>query len=250
MEKDEGLRTVECLRGRLLAERQASKSAKEDAQVMGNKLIELENKLREETKLRTKAEKRLKFLRKKLESLNIILPSLEESEQSSSSENCAVSCVSSTSSTSVSKETEESNSKSQNAVPEISKEMEENASSTCTSIKEFEIPLNIEENSNSPKSAKSDTTKDSSHADPKIDDTSSSSLKASTMENENEDDDYVDDSLALVPMEQPETKQVAPEIKIPSKSIGEVLDTLKHARESIQSSMELRRRQMIRVGPS
>ncbi|OMP03608.1 hypothetical protein COLO4_10304 [Corchorus olitorius] len=215
MEKDEGLRTVECLRGRLLAERQASKSAKEDAEVMGNKLIELENKLREETKLRTKAEKRLKFLRKKLESLNIILPSLEDSDQSSSSENCAVSCVSSTS-TSVSKETEEFTSKNSN--------------------------------SNSPKSAKSDTTKDSSHADPKIDDTSSSSLKASTMEN---DDDYVDNSLALVPMELPETKQqVAPEIKIPSKSIGEVLDTLKHARESIQSSMELRRRQMIRVGPS
>ncbi|OMO95044.1 hypothetical protein CCACVL1_05618, partial [Corchorus capsularis] len=36
MEKDEGLMTMECLRGRLLAERQASNSAKEDAELMGN----------------------------------------------------------------------------------------------------------------------------------------------------------------------------------------------------------------------
>lgn len=38
MERDEGLRTLECLRGRLLAERQASKTAKEDAELMGNKV--------------------------------------------------------------------------------------------------------------------------------------------------------------------------------------------------------------------
>ena len=66
--------------------------------------------------------------------------------------------------------------------------------------------------------------------------------------NENyEDDDYVDNSLALVPLKLPETK-LAPEIKLVSKSIGEVLDTLRHARERIQSSVE--RRQMIRVRPS
>ena len=38
MEGDDGLRTVECLRGRLLAERQASKTAKEDAEFLGNKV--------------------------------------------------------------------------------------------------------------------------------------------------------------------------------------------------------------------
>ena len=38
MEGDDGLRTVECLRGRLFAERQASKTAKEDAELMGNKV--------------------------------------------------------------------------------------------------------------------------------------------------------------------------------------------------------------------
>ena len=66
--------------------------------------------------------------------------------------------------------------------------------------------------------------------------------------NENyEDDDYVDNSLALVPLKLPETK-LAPEIKIVNKRIGEVLDTLRDARERIQSSVE--RRQMIRVRPS
>lgn len=38
MEGDGGLRTLECLRGRLLAERQASRVAKEDAELMGNKV--------------------------------------------------------------------------------------------------------------------------------------------------------------------------------------------------------------------
>ncbi|XWS43662.1 hypothetical protein CRYUN_Cryun16bG0122400 [Craigia yunnanensis] len=262
MKGDDGLRTVECLRGRLLAERQASKTAKEDAELMGNKLIELETKLKEETKLRNKAEKRLKLLRKKLESLTI-LTSLEESEQSSSSEHCAVSSVSSTSSSGT-KDPEESTSKSQNAVPEMSKNEKENASDTTASIKSLEISFS-EEKSNSPGTTKSDT-KDSSHEnssdkssssheDPKIDDKSSSNLKASTVEidmngrNVNyEDDDYVDNSLALIPLKLPETKLAPDQIKIVSKSIGEVLDTLKHARERIQSSMK--RRQMIRVGPS
>ncbi|OMO89473.1 hypothetical protein COLO4_19742 [Corchorus olitorius] len=37
-EKDEGQMIVECFRGRLLRERQALKSAKEDAEVIGNKV--------------------------------------------------------------------------------------------------------------------------------------------------------------------------------------------------------------------
>jgi hypothetical protein len=45
MEVDEGLilNTVACLRGRLLAERQASKVAKEKAESMANKVIILIN---------------------------------------------------------------------------------------------------------------------------------------------------------------------------------------------------------------
>ncbi|GMI96479.1 hypothetical protein HRI_003317200 [Hibiscus trionum] len=192
MENDEGLKTVECLRGRLLAERQASQTAKQDAELMGNKLMELEKELKEENKLRNKAERRLKLLMKKLESLKL-LPTLEE-----------------------------------------------NASETTKSDTSHE---------------KSSVVSSSGHQVPKVDDTSSSSLKAPRAEIDNGrnqnyedgDDDYVDNSLALVPLFLPETK-LAPEIKMVSKSVGEVLETLRHARERIQSSME--RRQMIRVGPS
>lgn len=253
MEGDDGLRTLECLRGRLLAERQASRTAKEDAEIMGNKLIELKNKLKEETKLRNKAEKRLKSLRKKLES----------SEKSS-----AVSSVSSSSSSSTNNKDPEDSaaSKSQISIPEeITKNVGENASDsdTTTSMKSLEISFS-EETSSSPRtttSTKSDA-KDSSHekssgkSSSSLDDPSSSSLKASTMEigmngrnvNDEEEEDHVDNSLALVPLKLPETKLGPEQIKIVSKSIGEVLDTLRHARERIQSSME--RRQMISVGPS
>ncbi|KAE8720951.1 Cyclin F-box [Hibiscus syriacus] len=218
-QRDEGLWTVEYLRGRLLAERQASNTAKQDAELMGNKLMELEIELKEETKLRNKAERRLKLLRKKLVSLKL-LSTLEESEH------CAVSCVSSTSSSSTKN-------------PEKTASMSQNASDSTTSIKSFEISFS-NENSDSPGTTKSDT-KDSSHEKssvkpgsghevPNVDDTSSSSLKASRVEIENGknenfedgDDDYVDISLALVPLFLPETK-LTPEIKIVSKSIGEVL---------------------------
>ncbi|CAL0316987.1 unnamed protein product [Lupinus luteus] len=87
MEGDEGLNlnTVECLRGRLLAERQATRVAKEEAESMGNKLVELEKLLRKEIKLKDKAERRLKFLKKKLEYFNT--PSISgQSEHSDSLE--------------------------------------------------------------------------------------------------------------------------------------------------------------------
>uniref|UniRef100_A0A7N0TYI4 Uncharacterized protein n=1 Tax=Kalanchoe fedtschenkoi TaxID=63787 RepID=A0A7N0TYI4_KALFE len=71
MEQIESVRTIECLRGRLLAERAATKSAKHEAALMENKLIELESKLSEETKFKNKAEKKLAFLLNKLQSLKI-----------------------------------------------------------------------------------------------------------------------------------------------------------------------------------
>lgn len=39
MDVEKGLKTLECLRGRLLAERQASRSAKEEAELMGEKVM-------------------------------------------------------------------------------------------------------------------------------------------------------------------------------------------------------------------
>ncbi|KAM0023017.1 hypothetical protein Hdeb2414_s0023g00634961 [Helianthus debilis subsp. tardiflorus] len=73
MEGAEGLRTVECLRGRLLAERAASKAANDESEQITKKLIELEKQLKMEIRSRNKAEKRLRFLMKKLDSLNIII---------------------------------------------------------------------------------------------------------------------------------------------------------------------------------
>ncbi|CAI9780149.1 unnamed protein product [Fraxinus pennsylvanica] len=74
---EESVRTVDCLRGRLLAERVASRNAKMEAEHLGNKLIELENLLKKEDKSRNRAEKKLKSLMKKLESNNISYDSSE-----------------------------------------------------------------------------------------------------------------------------------------------------------------------------
>ncbi|CAH8387286.1 unnamed protein product [Eruca vesicaria subsp. sativa] len=100
-EEKEDLRTVECLRGRLLAERQLSRSVKDEAELITRKMEELERYLKEEIRLREKAERRLKFLMKKLEFIKGSSNS-EGSEQLSSSE---VSCLSSVS-TSASKQEE------------------------------------------------------------------------------------------------------------------------------------------------
>ncbi|WOH06051.1 hypothetical protein DCAR_0625474 [Daucus carota subsp. sativus] len=70
MEGKVGLKTVECLRGRLLAERRASRAANQDAEHLRQKLIELESQLRREIKLRDRAEEKLKSLIEKLESSN------------------------------------------------------------------------------------------------------------------------------------------------------------------------------------
>ncbi|KAH0454812.1 hypothetical protein IEQ34_016736 [Dendrobium chrysotoxum] len=68
----DGIKTVECLRGRLLAEREASKTAKAEADHMAKRLAELEKQLEEEMKHRERAEKRLKLALKKLESLKVL----------------------------------------------------------------------------------------------------------------------------------------------------------------------------------
>ncbi|XP_010505310.1 PREDICTED: uncharacterized protein LOC104782153 [Camelina sativa] len=102
-EEKEGLRTVECLRGRLLAERQVSRSAKEEAEIITRKMEELERNLKEEIRLREKAEKRLKYLMKKLKSIKGSHSSEGSDQQLSSSE---ASCISSVC-TSASKEEEE-----------------------------------------------------------------------------------------------------------------------------------------------
>ncbi|OIV92131.1 hypothetical protein TanjilG_18703 [Lupinus angustifolius] len=109
------LGTVECLRGRLLAERHASRVAKEDAESMANKFVELERKLKKEIKLRDKAERKLKFLKKKLESFKLSSPL----GQCYSSQKCENSCGSSSCS-SASKLSEGNETKAHTTSPSLS----------------------------------------------------------------------------------------------------------------------------------
>ena len=130
---------------------------------LGLKLIELENQLKEETKLRNKAEKKLKFLMKKLESLNISTISVE-SEQSSTSEKCEMSCRSSASS-SGSRDTEECEPKSQFTSPTISQNLEHNVSESTTSTLSHASPST--ENDCSPQGiASASSNSNSNHDDP------------------------------------------------------------------------------------
>ncbi|KAJ4831462.1 hypothetical protein Tsubulata_016753 [Turnera subulata] len=254
--------TLDCLRGRLLAERQASRAAKEDAELMGNKLIELENKLKEEINLRRKAEKKLRFLKKKLESLNINSPSLLEGSElmSSSSHNCGFSCTSSCS------------------LGHKDPEESEEAKSLTTSSQDLEATSVLNQNHSTPPGATetstttsttldtSDSNSNSLHKEVHLDNcsndstpsfqdsepdyNSSSSLKASVeMEtnarNESDNEDNVDNSLALVAVSVPASEK---KILVVNKSVAEVLEALRHAREQIQNSMETRH--IIRVGPT
>ncbi|XP_041026727.1 A-agglutinin anchorage subunit-like isoform X2 [Juglans microcarpa x Juglans regia] len=259
MEEGDGSRTVESLRGRLLAERQASRVAEENAALLGKKLIELENQLKQETKLRYKAEKKLQVFMKKLESLNISTISVE-SERSSSSEKGEMSCTSSTI-TSDSKNQEEDESKSQFTSPEISEDLEHNASeTTSTSTKNPSSPstekdsgslgtANSKSNSklNDPSQHRFSYKLSTSSEDPNTDNHSCSSLKSSIVDNESDQADKVDNSLALVAVSFPVTSKTV-EVKPLNQSVREVLDALRHAREKLQSSMQ--RRHMIQAGPA
>ncbi|KAF5471745.1 hypothetical protein F2P56_008517 [Juglans regia] len=260
MEGGDGSRTVESLRGRLLAERQASRVAEENAVLLGKKLIELENQLKQETKLRYKAEKRFQVLMKKLESLNISTISVE-SEQSSSSEKGEMSCTSSTI-TSDSKNQEEDESKSQFTSPEISEDLEHNASETTSTSTKIPSSPSTENDSGSLGTANSKSNSNlndpsqhrfsyklstSCSEDPNTDNHSCSSLKSSIVDNESDQGDKVDNSLALVTVSFPATSKTV-EVKPLNQSVREVLDALRHAREKLQSSMQ--RRHMIQAGPA
>ncbi|KAL6987499.1 hypothetical protein U1Q18_013244 [Sarracenia purpurea var. burkii] len=269
MEGDDGLRKVECLRGRLLAERLASRVAKADAEQIGNKLTELENQLRAEIKSRNRAEKRLKFVLKKLESMNISCVS-EDSEHSRSLEKTDVSPVSSTGSSGTKKPEdgaaealttkfakcdmiEESLQKTKR--PMISRDLEED---NVSSNQSHYSPKEESSSSSSPENAGSEDPRQieessRSHGNSNTDDFSICPSLKSCVEKEdsyegNSDqilDDCVDDSLALVPVDFPKESQRADPI-IVNASVEEVLDALRRAREKIQWSME--RRHMVQVG--
>ncbi|KAA8518829.1 hypothetical protein F0562_016397 [Nyssa sinensis] len=64
-------------------------------------------------------------------------------------------------------------------------------------------------------------------------------------ENDGGQDNYIDNSLALVPVNLPIALQKT-EPPIVNANVQEILDVLRHAREKLQRSME--RRQLIKVG--
>nr|GME19033.1 myosin heavy chain, cardiac muscle isoform-like isoform X2 [Ipomoea batatas] len=213
MGEEDALRTVDCLRGRLLAERVASKNAKEEAQLMGNKLIELENRLKEETKSRNRAEKRLKFLMKKLQSINVSFVS-DESENSCLTEGSEVSSASYT------------------------------ACSTSKDLEEDDSPETME----NAKSDNNENTEADSKKCEKEEHSNMNNLETSADEKEMNDldrEESVDNSLALVPVDLPKPKQTIDPVVLDA-TVRDVLDSLRHAKEKLQNQME--RRRMITVG--
>ncbi|KAK3012965.1 hypothetical protein RJ639_009002 [Escallonia herrerae] len=266
MEGEDSLRTVECLRGRLLAERAASRFAKEEADQMGNKLIELETQLKIEMKSRKRAEKRLTSLMRKLESLNISYVS-DESENLSFLDKSEISSVSSTASSST-KEQENKEPNTQSSLsnkcvnvepvkktesPKISENLKHNVSQATFSSQTHSSLSSYEENSGSSGKAISEES-DEIDSGQKYDDlkTDKDSLKSSVEDEKIEgekDQDWdasVDNSLALVPVDIPLTAQKAIDPPIASASVREALDALRHAREKLLASME--RRDTIKVG--
>ncbi|CAK9320030.1 unnamed protein product [Citrullus colocynthis] len=227
MEVGKGLKTLECLRGRLLAERQASRSAKEEAELMGEKLLRLENQIRKETELRNKAEKRLKLLIKKLESLNIASTSVT-SEISTSSEI----------STNSSKETENQESRSKNLVSTIpenqcdkvlditsSKQRDENKPNRNAPDR-----LNSSPNTESPNNSYTDPHRSSQRKD------QSFSVELKKREH------YIDNLVASVPGPAPaaNSETGAMKMKETHERATEVHNALKHNRGNVHSSFERR----------
>ncbi|KAB2622253.1 nuclear localization sequence-binding protein-like [Pyrus ussuriensis x Pyrus communis] len=221
MEGDGGLRTLKCLRGRLLAERQASRVAKEDAELIGKKLVELQKQLQEEIKLKEKAEKKLKYLKKKLESLNI------------SSKNSEKSCTQSTTTSSGSNHPETHKAKSKVAESEIPEESRQNAADSTTSEQSCESTF-TEENTSSQSTSGS---------------SSSSSLECSSPKGfchnptHKSEDPEIEDSnrynkickifsvvhntFALVPVNMPATCDTSTELKPVGENFRQVLDALR-----------------------
>ncbi|CAN6576459.1 unnamed protein product [Malus baccata var. baccata] len=155
MEGDGGLRTLECLRGRLLAERQASRVAKEDAELIGKKLVELQKQLKEEIKLKEKAEKKLNCLKKKLESLN------------NSSKNSEKSYTQSTTTSSGSNHPETHEAKSKVAESEIPEESRQNAADSTTSEQSHESTFTDETTSSQSTSGSSSSSSIECSSSPK-----------------------------------------------------------------------------------
>ncbi|CAO2824219.1 unnamed protein product [Amaranthus hypochondriacus] len=241
MQENDALRTVECLRGRLQAERAASRAAEHNAQLMSNKLKELEEQLKIEAKWRRKAEKKLNRLKKKLESLNIPLNVIitEEIEQSISSNNSDISCISSIASEF------QLGSKSNSITSEIAEETESD-SNKCEIIADVH-PVSESDSA----SCEPQQTDEKCHGFQQSSAWHKKSKDAINEEGQQDDEHNnidVDNSMALVPMtsivELNDSSNVS--LDDQNENVRQVLDNLKKIRENIQSSLS--RTRIIRVG--
>ncbi|XP_038906280.1 uncharacterized protein LOC120092141 [Benincasa hispida] len=213
MEGGEVSKTMECLRRRLLAERQASLLAKEEAELMGKRSTELEKQITKQIQMKTKAEKKLQLLKKKLGSLNLST-TMVNSEASVSSEIC-----------------DEDEPKTLIEVPSL----------LSNSKAIGEISHLEEENRN----ARGSTSSNSSASEICSDEPSKTKIGKCEKEF-----DSVDDSLAIVAVNSPGKSETGDELKpLISERIIEVLNDLKHARETIRSSMKICEVNMIEVSP-
>ncbi|KAL3536332.1 hypothetical protein ACH5RR_004793 [Cinchona calisaya] len=256
MEGEEVLRTLECLRGRLLAERASSRNAKQEAELMGTKLIELEARLKEEIKSRNRAEKRLKYLMKKLESLEIFYVS-DESEQSSFVDKSEISSASSTACTSTKAEDKEANANPPNFRIQNIQELTENSPNSTAVPFRVDILAADKEEINSYPESKSQKFETEELMEKSVFPTSveeillnkdNYSLKCSNKEEiilngggDEEQDDYVDNSMALIPMDlllKKTTQRIDPSVL--DSTVKDVLDALRHAKEKLQTSRKRR----------
>ncbi|XP_058746822.1 uncharacterized protein LOC131619767 isoform X2 [Vicia villosa] len=273
MEVDEGLNlnTVACLRGRLLAERHASRVAKEQAEAMGKKLVELEKLVKEEIKLRDKSERKLKLLRKKLESSSKSSKAsqLGCSESSKKSKNsCGSSTISSNSKNSEANETRNcakdsalteslvanhNGSRSENgssSTKDCESQITDNSSSSNYSEHGYSLKiLSLDSNQSfeyeSLKNDEISEAKDLKNDEIRL---SSLSTKSSVTGNESDHADSFDNSLALVPVTEnmTATSQASTNNKKVNESVFEALDALRVAKEKLQSSLGTR--QIVQVG--
>ncbi|PIN08043.1 hypothetical protein CDL12_19388 [Handroanthus impetiginosus] len=232
--------------------------------------MELENLLKQEAKSRNKAEKKLKFLMKKLESMDV------ETEQSRSGDKSDISSLSSTTSSS-SRENQQMKIESQEPKENAKFQKGQNDSQNCllslsddSSISAFEVNLqeikegNIAQNAtfdDSLSSASDAHSEKSSHLgssrcynDSKMDEQSDvynpsvkSSQEGLNQEGDQDLDHHIDNSMALVPFDRPQKNQtVDPDVL--DATVKQVLESLRRAKEQLQNSMERRRMNMIKVG--
>ncbi|XP_010260124.1 PREDICTED: uncharacterized protein LOC104599326 isoform X2 [Nelumbo nucifera] len=250
MEGEDGLKTVECLRGRLLAERVASRVAKEDAELMGNKVIEMERKIRIEIKSRNRAEKKLKFLVKKVESLKLSHVFLDQCSSSETGEDSGGSSKNSSGlkepesvKCGIEEERSTTSGNPRNGDPEsnVTKPCHGGSSNSVGSAHPSEQPSSSSVDEG-PSSEQPSQIEDRSSDEPVTD-----GLREAPTPGERESNgennpvlEDVDNTLALVPVSSWPASQTSEPKIINDHNVRDVLAALRHAREQLENSIHSR----------